>query len=84
MENIDVRYIIEAFGSRLERANKRLFILNLILIVSLILSNLCWTFYVHSFEQETSVIIEAEQEADSDGTNYIIGGDYGKTEGKGN
>lgn len=84
MENSEIRYIIEAFGNRLERANKRSFIVILILIATLLVTNGFWTIYVHQFQQEQSVIIEAEQEADNDGNNVIIGGDYGKAKSEDN
>ena len=69
--------------SRMERANKRLWIVILILIVALVGSNGAWIYYESQFE-EISTQIEAEQET-SDGSNYVVGGDfYEPTEGEGN
>lgn len=85
MESNEIRYIIEAFGNRLERANKRQFIVIIILIATLLITNGFWTAYVYQFQQEHSVVIEAEQESDNDGMNLIIGGDYGnKAKGEDN
>ena len=72
--------------ARMERANKRLFILLLviptILIIALIGTNVAWISYENSFEDK--VEIEAEQET-SEGSNYVVGGDFnGQTEGKNN
>lgn len=72
--------------ARMERANKRLFILLLviptILIIALIGTNAAWISYENSFEDK--VEIEAEQET-SEGSNYIVGGDFnGQTESKDN
>ena len=65
----------EAAMARAERANKRLFIVIIILIVSLIASNLAWTIYESQFE--TIVTTEIEQDTgDGYGNNYIVGGDY--------
>lgn len=77
MEN-NVPYIVyEAQGARLERANKRLSILNVILIVVLVISNLTWICYENSFEEVVyTTTIEAVQESNDGGTNTIIGGFY--------
>ena len=77
MEN-NVPYIVyESQGARLERANNRAHILNVILVVLLVISNLAWTLYENSFEEVVyTTTIEAVQEADDGGTNTIIGGFY--------
>ena len=72
--------------ARMERANKRLFILLLIiptiLIIALVGTNAAWISYENSFEDK--VEIEAEQET-SEGSNYIVGGDFnGQAESKDN
>ena len=64
----------EADMTRLERANKRLFVVVIILIVALVGSNGAWIYYESQFE-EISTQIEAEQET-SDGSNYVVGGDF--------
>lgn len=66
----------ESQGTRLERSNKRLFILNVILIIALIVSNSLWVYYESTFTEE-KIVIEADQQADGDSNNYVIGGDYG-------
>ena len=72
--------------ARMERTNKRLFILLLviptILIIALVGTNAAWISYENSFEDK--VEIEAEQET-SEGSNYIVGGDFnGQAESKDN
>ena len=72
--------------ARMERANKRLFILLLviptILIIALVGTNAAWISYENSFGDK--VEIEAEQET-SEGSNYIVGGDFnGQAESKDN
>lgn len=74
----------EADMERLERANKRSFVLILILIVALVGSNLAWTIYESQFEDVvTTTEIEAQQ--DGSGVNIVGGGDvdYG-AESEGN
>jgi len=70
--------------SRMERANKRLWVVIIILIVALIGSNAAWIYYESQFE-EISTQIEAEQETDDGGDNYVVGGDfYEPSESEGN
>lgn len=81
-EKINLNYVLESQGSRLERTNKRLFIVTIILIIVLLVTNGLWITYETQFE---TISIEAEQEADGDSNNYVIGGNYGwETEGQGN
>lgn len=69
--------------SRMERANKRLWIVILVLIVALVGSNGAWIWYESQFEEEVTTKIEAEQET-SEGSNYVVGGDYyGEAESQG-
>jgi len=53
----------EADMERLERANKRSFILILVLIIALVGSNLAWTIYESQFED---VVTETTQKVDVD------------------
>ena len=77
---INLNYAFDSQGARLERSNKRLFIICIILIITLFVTNGLWVAYEAQFK---TISIEAEQEADGDSNNYIIGGDYGsETEGK--
>ena len=70
--------------ARMERANKRLWIIILVLIVALVGSNAAWIYFESQFQVvEEKTEIEAEQETSDGGDNYVVGGDYGKTESKG-
>jgi hypothetical protein len=83
--NTPVPYIAyESTMARMERANKRSFIIIIILIIALIATNAGWVIYESQFETvETSTQIEAEQ--DGAGVN-IVGGDdiYYGTESQSN
>lgn len=65
----------ESACTRLERNNRRLFILCIILIVALIASNAGWVIYESQF-QDVEVTQEVEQEAQGDGSNRFVGGDF--------
>lgn len=67
---------IDRFAWEMGNANKRLFIALIFSMAITVLSNLAWTIYFNQYSAEI-VTIEAEQEADGLGRNYIIGGDYG-------
>lgn len=70
--------------ARMERANRRLWIVILVLIAALIGTNAGWIWYESQFQViEEKTEIEAEQETSDGGDNYVVGGDYGKTESKG-
>lgn len=58
--------------ARMERTNRRLFIIIIILIAALLGTNAAWLYYENQFT-ETKVEIEADQET-SDGNNYVVGG----------
>lgn len=58
---------------RLERANRRLFILCIILILLLLATNMGWLYWENQFEDVVTTI-EAQQ--NGSGNNTIIGGDY--------
>ena len=64
----------EADMTRLERANKRLFVVVIILIVALVGSNGAWIYYENSFED---VVTTVEQEADWEKGNVIMNGTGG-------
>lgn len=75
----DVPYIAhESAQARQERTIKRLWILCIIMFLAFVISNTAWVYYENQFT-ETSVEIEADQQADNSGNNYIVNGDYGKT-----
>lgn len=68
----------EADMTRMERANKRVWILCIILIVTLIGSNAGWLYYESQFEYVETSSQEVEQEVDTgEGDATVIGiGDY--------
>lgn len=70
--------------ARIERANKRLWIVIIILIVALCGSNAAWVIYESQFEVIEETQIDAEQETE-EGSNYVIGGDFnGEAKGENN
>lgn len=83
-DKINVNYILDSQGARLERTNKRLFILTVILTIVLFVTNSLWAVY----ELQTTDEISVEQEVDTgEGNTYLNGiGDfnYGESEAKGN
>lgn len=83
-EKINVPYIVhEGDMARLERTNKRLWILSILLVVLLVGTNAGWIFYESQFEEvvtTTETYQDVSQDADN-GSNTFIGGDYyGETE----
>ena len=72
MDSKDTLILYEGAMARMERANKRLWIIIIILIAALIATNAGWLYYESQFQvAETS--IEAKQ--DGDGVNIVGGGD---------
>ena len=72
----NVPYVaFEGACSRLERANKRMFIVCIILIAALIAYNAGWLIYESQYQQ-VEVTQEVDQEADGEGNNQFVGGDY--------
>lgn len=70
--------------ARMERSNKRLWIVIIILIVVLCGSNAAWIIYESQFEVIEETQIDAEQETE-EGSNYVIGGDFnGEAKGENN
>lgn len=75
----------ESSLTRADQTNKRLWILCLILAAMLVLTNLGWIIRETQYEVTEHTIIEAEQQADGNSSNYIVGGDYGsEAEGQNN
>lgn len=72
----------EADMERLERANKRSFVLILILIVALVGSNLAWIIYENQFVDEVTTITQSG-EADGNGT-ILLNNDGEINYGEGN
>lgn len=76
MENKDVPYVVhEGIVTRLERINKRLWILCIILIISLIGSNIAWIYYESQWQYVESTTTQEVDQSGS-GDNQVIGGDY--------
>ena len=80
---ITVPYIVhEGEMARMERMNRRLWIVILVLIAALIVTNAAWLYYENQFE-DVSVSQEVQQETSGDGDNSFVGGDFnGETESK--
>lgn len=69
MEPKDVPYIVhEGAMVRLERANRRLWILCLVMFLALVISNAGWIWYENQFIDE---VVTVEQENDIGHNNYI-------------
>lgn len=70
MEQINYKFLLESQGDRLERTNKRLFIIIILLLVSLVGTNLGWICYENQFIDSLSV----EQEVDTgNGDAFVTG-----------
>lgn len=85
MDENNVSYIAyESTMSRLERTNRRFFIIIVILIVALIGTNSAWIYYESQFED---VVVTQEVQAESDNGSDInlntVGGDYHGRSGEG-
>lgn len=74
-EDNNIRFIIESALAKLEKANVRLWIVIIILIVALLGTNAGWIYYENSFED-----VVVTQEATADGSSDInlqnVGGDF--------
>ena len=64
-------FVHEGDMERLERANKRQFVIILVLIIALICSNVGWIYYESQFEDEVTTITQDNK----DGINNYIGND---------
>lgn len=70
----------ESACTRLENANRRLFIVIILLLTALIATNAGWLYYESQFE-DVSIQQQVEQDAGGSGNNTFIGGDaYGRAE----
>lgn len=80
-----VPYIVhEGDMARQERTISRLSVIIILLIALLVGSNAAWLYYESQYET-VSVVQEVEQEADDNGVNRFVGGDYyGSTESENN
>ena len=83
MDNKNIPYIAYESGmARLERMNRNIWILCIILIVSLIASNVAWICYERQFETEqiTQEVAQDINTGDGDATVIGIGDNYGESE----
>ena len=72
-------YVHEGEMNRLERINKRLFILLIIIFIAFVSTNAAWLWYESQFEDQT-ITQTVEQDSGDGGSNtydgLIVGGDY--------
>lgn len=80
---VNYEFALEMQGMRADQTNRRLFIIVILLIVALLGSNAGWLYYESQYVEE-KVVIDAEQQADGDSQNYIIGGDFDAGQTKSN
>ena len=75
----NIRFIIESSLAKLEKANTRLWIIVILLIVALIGTNAGWLVYESQYEDSVTtqtVTQEATSDGDSDIVIKSVGGDY--------
>lgn len=76
MEDKSIPYFAhEGMMVRMERTNHRLWILSIVLIVCLIVSNLAWILYESQFEYYEETTQEVTQDSGDGGVNRFVGGD---------
>lgn len=63
-------FVLDREIHRHEKANKRMFILVIVLLVALFITNAGWIYYENQFED---ICIEQEGETDLGGNNYFNG-----------
>lgn len=72
-EDNNLRFIIESAFAKLEKANTRLWVVCIILIVALLATNAGWIYYESTWAYvQTETTVEASQEGDN---NILSGGD---------
>lgn len=72
--NKQVSYLeFESSQARMERINRRLWVLCLVLIISLLGTNGAWLYYESQFEDN---VITQEATADDDSDVQLVGGNY--------
>lgn len=75
----NIPYIaFESSQARMERTNRRMWIVILVLIVALLGTNAGWIYYESQFEDvvTSTETVTQEATADSDSEIRLIGGDY--------
>ena len=82
----NIRFIIESAFTKLEKANIRLWVVVIILVVALIGTNAGWLWYESQWQYVESSTQTVTQEAQTDGDGSInlqnVGGDYYGNESK--
>lgn len=68
-----MKFYLETVTATMERTIKRLWILALVLVALLVISNGLWIWYESQFVDE---VVTVEQEADGSSRNFAVGGDY--------
>lgn len=83
MENEQISYYAhEGMMARMERTNHRLWVIVIILIISLLASNLAWILYESQWEVYEETTQEVTQSAESDtglAKNVFVGGNNGES-----
>ena len=74
MDKVVDYLVYEQSQVRSDRTNRRLWILCIILIVSLLGTNAGWLYYENQFTDISTTTIEAQQ--DGEGINFVNGGDF--------
>ena len=74
MDKVVDYLVYEQSQVRSDRTNRRLWILCIILIVSLLGTNAGWLYYENQFTDVSTTTIEAQQ--DGEGINFVNGGDF--------
>lgn len=69
------QYTFDMFAALAERTIKRLWIIIILLVVLLFGSNAAWIWYESQWEV-TETYQEVQQDANGDGTNNFVGGNY--------
>ena len=63
----------EADMSRLERTIRRLWVLLIVMLVALVMSNLGWIMYESQFEDNATTTEEVQQDIKTDGSAIVAG-----------
>lgn len=76
-KDITVPYIaFEGELARSERTIHRLWVLVIVAVVALLISNIAWILYTAQFEYYTETVTEVTQDSGEGGVNRFVGGDY--------
>lgn len=86
LKEVTVPYVVhEGEMTRMERTNHRLWVLCILLLLSLLITNIGWVWYESQFEYYEEVTQDVTQDSGDGGYNNFVGGDYyGETTGEDN